>query len=128
MNKRIEFRLKLEQTTNLKGSVQTSQGDRISTAQLVATSKRESTFNSSISAKKSSIPTSSLQTRSPSPMLSSSAIPSARVASPLASNQRSSSTTSPTGYSNNGMTVHKTSLPMSTKNNSISNSRIPLPK
>ena len=119
---------KLEQTTNLKGSLQTSQGDRISTAQFVATSKRESTLNSSISVKKSSIPTSSLQTKSPSPMLSSSAIPSARVASPLASNQRSSSTTSPTGYSNNGMAVPKTSLPMSTKNNSISNSRIPLPK
>ena len=119
---------KSEPTPSFKGGLQNSQGDRISTAQFVATSKRESTLNSSIPAKKSSIPTSSLQARSPSPMLSSSAIPSARVASPLSSNQRSSSTTNQSSYSNNGINAHKTSLPTPNKSITMSNSRIPVPK
>ena len=119
---------KSEQTTSFKGSVQTSQGDRISTAQFVASSKRESTLNSSIPAKKSSIPTTSLQARSSSPMLSSSTNPSARVTSPLSFNQRSNSTMSSATYSNNGVAAHKSSLPLSTKSNSLSSSRIPVPK
>ena len=114
---------------NFKETTQNIKSDRISTAQFVATSKRDTLSNNSNIAKKTSLPQSLIQARSPSPKLISSTLNSTRITSPSPSYQKSYSSKSPASFSNGGIPVHKTSLPIATKNvSTTSSSRIPLPK
>ena len=113
---------------NFKGVKHGTPSDRISTAQLVATSRRGETLSnqsSLVPLKKTSLPQTSFQGRSPSPKFTASNHISSRITSPLSSNPKLDS---PTSHSNGGIPVHKTSLPILSKNASLNSSRIPLPK
>ena len=114
--------------TGLKRNLQNTQSDRISTAQFVATSKRDISSNNSIPAKKAYLHHSGNQARSPSPKVTSTTTNSARLNSPVSSNPRMQSTNSPAMHSNSGIPINKAAPSIGAKNPSLTSSRIPMPK
>merc|ERR1719510_2601622 len=79
---------RLESASGLKSNLQNPNGDRISTAQFVASNKRDISSNNSFGGKKSYLPQAADHARSPSPKVSPAAINSSYKNSPPSSTPR----------------------------------------
>jgi len=118
---------RLESNVGFKSNLQNPNGDRISTAQFVASNKRDIASNHSFGAKKSYLPQAADYARFPSPKVSSAAINSSYKNPPSSSTPRLQAT-NPTVLNSTSSTPTNIVSPVGVRNTAIISSRIPMPK